>query len=454
MNAGASSESIFQGEQQDGQEAFHFLNSLDIFTMKLGLERIRALLDTLGNPQNGLPMIHVAGTNGKGSVTTMLSTILQTAGHRTGHFISPHLVDVRERIALNGEPIPSDDFQDDLLALKRHLESLNWPREEWPTYFECLNVLAYRYFQRTEAAMTVFETGLGGRLDSTNVVQRPHLTVITSIGLEHTRYLGNTLAAIAGEKAGIIKPGVPLVLGPSLPEETRSVILQRAMTLESPVFEAGADRLTLHTEKSTPESGLWLEDERMGHSYRLPLAAPYQRDNLATVLVCVELLRSQGMDISDQALMDGLMNTRWPARFQYFEKERLLLDGSHNADGFRSLETGLKLYFQNRPLLWLLSLRNDRPPHALLEFIARFPLPLGIIATVCTPEKEYHPPARLIDLARQRLGNDYPTWAIDNPTEALSRLQEQLAVHTAQNPLGIITGSLYTAGHLLKQLEN
>jgi dihydrofolate synthase/folylpolyglutamate synthase len=186
-------------------ETFLFLERLDISTSKLGLERMRQVLATLKDPQDAIPMIHVAGTNGKGSVTAMLSAILKAAGHRVGRFTSPHLFDVRERIVFNEIPISVEDFETHVQSLKAHLESLDWLPEQWPTYFEFLNILAYRYFLDQKATVTVFETGLGGRLDSTNVVSQPCLTVITSISMDHMQYLGDTLAQIAAEKAGILK---------------------------------------------------------------------------------------------------------------------------------------------------------------------------------------------------------------------------------------------------------
>ena len=181
------------------EEALAFLDGLDVSAMKLGLARIEKLLATLDNPQDRLPMVHIAGTNGKGSVTAMLSAVLKAAGLTVGSFTSPHLIHVRERIAINGNPILPDDLHYEINALKSHLESLDWPREEWPTYFEFLNVMAYQYFRRKGVEMTVFETGLGGRMDSTNVVKSPNLTVITSIGMDHMQHLGNTLSSIAGE---------------------------------------------------------------------------------------------------------------------------------------------------------------------------------------------------------------------------------------------------------------
>jgi dihydrofolate synthase/folylpolyglutamate synthase len=431
--------------------AVDFLDQLDVSAMKLGLGRIQKLLDTLDNPQDSLPMVHIAGTNGKGSVTAMLTAILKAAGLKVGSFTSPHLIQVRERIGMNGNPILPDDFQHEVQSLKHHLETLGWPREDWPTYFEFLNVLAYRFFKHKRVDITVFETGLGGRLDSTNVVRQPNLTVITTIGMDHMQHLGHTLAAIAGEKAGIIKNGVPVVLGGNLHEDARRVIVEKAAQHEAPVFTAKPERLTV-SPQSNPTEGLLVTDAEQGVSYRLSLLGPYQKDNLAIVLACVNQLREQGFSITQEAIDEGLQRAYWPVRFQYFPNHHLVLDGSHNEDGFRALEDALRLYFSEQPKLWLVSLRNNRPPEALLRVIQQFAPPLGIVVTQASPEHLYHPPESLAELFR----DSFPDCLIETAPsplaafECLTGLREGMA---EVRPLCLVTGSLYTAGDILGNLE-
>jgi dihydrofolate synthase/folylpolyglutamate synthase len=382
----------------------------------------------------------------------MLASILKTAGYTVGTFTSPHLVHVRERIAINGNPILPDDFQFEVNALKTHLEALGWPRDEWPTYFECLNVIAYQYFKRKNVELTVFETGLGGRLDSTNVVRQPHLTVITSIGFDHMQHLGDTLAAIAGEKAGILKTGVPLVLGPNIPAEARAVILHQAEKVEAPVALAASDSLTIDPN-SNPVEGLRVQNQATGQDYTLGLLGPYQKENLATVLAAVQQLRQQGYDILETHVQTGLLQTRWPVRFQYFENENLLLDGSHNADGFATLQAGLEFYFKHRAPIWVVSLRANRTLDALLQAMQALPKPLGLIVTQAEPAHLYHPPQVLAEAIQNALKPDYPVTIAKHLGHAyalLCKLQQQ---HAAQNPLGIVTGSLYSAGEILHALE-
>jgi dihydrofolate synthase/folylpolyglutamate synthase len=437
---------------QTYDETLCFLDGLDVSAMKLGLERVKKLLETLGNPQDSLPTVHIAGTNGKGSVTAMLASILKFAGYSVGTFTSPHLIHVRERIAINGNPILPDDFVFEANALKAHLEALDWPREDWPTYFEFLNVMAYQYFKRKGLDVIVVETGLGGRLDSTNVVKHPSLTVITSIGMDHMAHLGDTLGKIAAEKAGIIKHGAPLVLGCNLPEEAQTVILSRVAEVNTPVMEASADGLRVEPS-SQAGKGLMIYNEATRQTYCLALLGPYQKNNLATVLACVHQLRLQGYEVNETAVQDGLAHTYWPVRFQYFERHRLVLDGSHNPDGFASLEESLLLYFSETPKVWLISLRNNRETSALVALMQRVGCPLGVIVTQAKPERLYHAPETLADEVQAAFGPDIPIIIAPTPTDALAELPQLQGQFTADNPLGLITGSLYTAGEILHALE-
>jgi dihydrofolate synthase/folylpolyglutamate synthase len=437
-------------------EALTFLDSLDISAMKLGLERIKAVLETLGNPQDAVPIVHIAGTNGKGSVTAMLSNVLTMAGHKTGRFISPHLISVRERIAIDNESISAEPFAKAVFKLKAHLEELDWPRDDWPTYFEFINIVAYQYFVAQNVDVAVFETGLGGRLDSTNVVQAPVLTVITSIGLDHMKLLGDTLAAIAFEKAGILKQNVPLVLGGNLPAEAQSVIVKQANVMSAPMFQAHPDDLLVEPSLSRAETGLVIRKVSTGDSFRLSLTPPYQKDNAAIVLSCVEQLREQGFAISSAALGEGLATTVWPARFQLFPKERILVDGSHNADGFLALAEALRFYYTDTPFIWSLSLRNNRPIEVFLNLLDVFQQPLAIIVTAGEPQGLYHEPEILTQILESYYkGFGLPRIplikAVQNPLDALEALRFMLK--SDSSALGIVTGSLYTAGAILSSFN-
>ncbi len=434
------------------EETLQFLNSLDVSAMKLGLDRVRKILATLDNPQDSLPMVHIAGTNGKGSVTAMLASILKASGLKVGSFTSPHLIQVRERIGINGNPILPDDFQHEVESLKHHLETLNWPRADWPTYFEFLNIVAYRFFKQKGVDITVFETGLGGRLDSTNVVSNPNLTAITTIGMDHTQHLGKTLRSIAEEKAGIIKKGVPVVLGAHLPAEAHTAIVNKAQAQEAPVFYAQPEQLSI-LPASNPTEGLLIHDSQNQQDYRLSLLGPYQKENLAIVLACVRQLRLQGFPITEESIQEGLRRTYWPVRFQYFRDQHLILDGSHNPDGFATLADSLQLYFPHEPKLWLISLRNNREPEALIDLIGRYGPPLAVFITKASPAHLYHSPEQLAQTLHQQLGPSCLIFTAETPMEAYRKLQHMRENLPKPSPLSLVTGSLYTAGEILGKLE-
>jgi dihydrofolate synthase / folylpolyglutamate synthase len=279
--------------------------------VKLGLENIRALLKAMGEPQDALRFIHVAGTNGKGSVCAMVDSICRTAGIKTGLFTSPHLIRFSERIQINGLPIDDADF---VLGINRIRTLID--EERHPTFFEITTALAFDYFRSQGVDLVVLETGLGGRLDATNVVH-PLVSVLTAIDMDHQKWLGATLGEIAAEKAGIIKPGVPIVSGPQF-AEVRSVLEQIAAKLSAPISYA-----------EIPVNDL-----------SIGLAGSYQRLNAA---IAVSAIRQARIQASPEALKEGLANVYWPGRFQRIE-ERMVLDGAHNPAAAKCLVETWKEY--------------------------------------------------------------------------------------------------------------
>jgi dihydrofolate synthase/folylpolyglutamate synthase len=265
--------------------------------VKLGLDNVRRLLAKLGNPQNDLRFVHVAGTNGKGSVCAMIDSIYRAAGVRTGLFTSPHLVRFNERIQINGRPIEDADVVRGIRRIRAQIDE-----ERHPTFFEITTALAFDYFRSHGVDLVVLETGLGGRLDATNVVH-PLVSVLTSIDMDHQKWLGDTLGEIAAEKAGIIKPGVPVVSGPQF-GEVRTVLEQIAGSRSAPLSYA-----------ENPVEGLFIG-----------LAGSHQRLNAA---IAVKAIHEARIQTDPQALKDGLANVYWPGRFQRIT-ERIVLDGAHN----------------------------------------------------------------------------------------------------------------------------
>jgi len=427
-------------------DAIAFVESLDFSIQKLGLDRIQALMAKLGNPQDRLPMVHIAGSNGKGSTSAMLSSILKHAGYSVGTFTSPHLIHVRERVAINTNPILPDDFETEVGTLQAVLKDT--PRDDWPTYFEFMAAMGYHYFARKNVDIAVMEVGLGGRFDATNIVKNPNVTVITGISLEHTRILGDTLDKIAAEKAGILKPGVPVVLGPHLPDEAKQVIEARAKALDAPVYISDDQMLEILPSSSLAD-GLKILNTDSGYEYHLGLLAPYQSANLATVLKIIEVLRQQEFIISQSAIEKGLSETYWPARFQAISKQ-LVLDGSHNPEGFAALRACVETYIPARPIHWILSLQENRSPEPLLDLVCSLQQTASITWTQASGHV-YHDPVAMADLTSGRCAGIPVGYAL-----TAGRALSQLADVLGQTPeaMGLITGSLYTAGEILLAARN
>ena len=327
------------------QEAIDFMfSSLPMYqrvgkaAYKSNLDNTLALDEHFGHPHKAFKSIHVAGTNGKGSVSHSLAAILQKAGYKTGLYTSPHLVDYRERIRVDGEMISKDyvcNFIDDNKEIIGELK---------PSFFEMSVALAFNYFRDMKVDVAVVEVGMGGRLDSTNII-KPELSVITNIGLDHTQFLGNTLALIAGEKAGIIKPGIPVVIGETHPE-TKDVFIAKAKELNSPIYFADQNVSVCKTKVA--DNYQYAEYAVEGEiTYKFDLFGEYQTKNLATILQAVKLAQNAGFEISDKNISDALENVkaltglhgRWECLSQ---KPLTMCDTGHNYDGLKYVTAQLK----------------------------------------------------------------------------------------------------------------
>lgn len=302
--------------QDDSVDINSILKRFEQFGVHLGLERVQKLLANLGNPHHQVPIIHVAGTNGKGSVCAYLSAVLTQAGYRVGRYTSPHLVDWCERICLNEQPISLGDLQ----QLLQQVEAAIPPDQPSPTQFEVITAAAWLYFAQRQVDIAVVEVGLGGRLDATNVCDRPLVSIITSISREHWQVLGSTLAEIAREKAGILKPGGPAVVG-LLPPEARAVVKQR-------IAELGCS--VVWPEPARDRGAGWAEYQ--GIQYPLSLQGTIQRTNSALAIAALQILQQQGWEISQSVIVAGMAKTKWPGRLQWttWQNHRLLMDGAHN----------------------------------------------------------------------------------------------------------------------------
>ncbi len=333
-------------------DAIKFLYDLQLFGTKLGLENTFKLAELAGNPQDKLRFIHVAGTNGKGSTCAMLESIYRTAGLRVGLFTSPHLVSFGERIQVNREPISEANIE----RLTDGMKSLmaKFPEDSHPTFFEVVTVMALRYFAEQNCDLVIWEAGLGGRLDATNIVT-PLASVITNIQFDHQAWLGDTLARIAGEKAGIIKPHVPVVTAVDDQDAFR-ILFDTARRNESP--------FSLVT---------WAQAEYPPlHGLALPLLGEHQRLNAAVAVHAVKALQKD-IPVSDETIRTGLMSVQWPGRLQLVERtngQKLLLDGAHNIGGAESLRVAIKTYFASQLPTLVLGILRDKDCEKICEILA------------------------------------------------------------------------------------
>ncbi|HEY7746173.1 MAG TPA: folylpolyglutamate synthase/dihydrofolate synthase family protein [Desulfuromonadales bacterium] len=359
------------------RESLDYLYGLQRFGIKLGLENIRTLLTRLGHPERDLGILHIGGSNGKGSVASTLAEILVQAGYRVGLYTSPHLHSFTERIRVNGAAIAEDEVARLVAEIRSVTEGVP------ATFFEFTTALALLHFHRRLVDFVVLEVGMGGRLDATNAVT-PRLSVITPICRDHAEHLGGTLAAIAAEKGGIIKPGVPLVLGRQEPEALE-VLLARAQQLAAPVLLCGRDFAPL------PASG--------GFSYRGPgmelaelqpgLAGVHQHDNLSVALAAAGLLRGQGVDLPEAALRRGVAQVRWPGRLEWWDGGRqVLLDGAHNEGGAKVLAAYLATLGVDG-IRWVVGLKGDKRPDDILGPL--LPLVTALYCTVPAAESAVPP---------------------------------------------------------------
>jgi dihydrofolate synthase/folylpolyglutamate synthase len=360
------------------------------FGIKLGLETIETILSALGDPQRSYRTIHIAGTNGKGSVATMLSTILMAAGYRVGRYTSPHLESFNERICINNEPIDNNA----VVAAYERVQGVQDVKRQ-PTFFEFTTAMALDEFERRKVDWAVIETGMGGRLDATNTIQ-PAVSVITNISLEHRLYLGNTIAAIADEKAGIIKPGTPVVTGVTQ-RSAKARILHSADLLHAPLYFKGRD---FRCRRTSDTSFAYYGMDHTWSRLKLSLHGSHQVDNAALALaVCELLLRSGQAQIPAAAICDGLEKAYWPGRLEVvLEAPRLILDGAHNLMAARVLARHLLESYKTRRITLVVGVLDDKPCESILKDLSG-PCRKAIVTQ---PEINRAIPAeRLADTARK-----------------------------------------------------
>lgn len=317
-------------------EAIAYIHSISWRGSRPGLKRIGVLCDLLGNPQDALSFVHVAGTNGKGSVCAMLAEICQQSGYRTGMFTSPYVHQFNERIAIDGAPISNSRLAQIIAKIRPVAEQMEDP----PTEFELITAAAFLYFYEERCQIVILEAGLGGRLDSTNIIKTPSAAVITGIGLDHTAQLGSTISAIAREKAGIIKAGCPVILGSSDPDVQR-VVGEKAALEHAPVHLVDLDKLQIE-EVTLNGTRFSLAGEQK--PYHLQLLGKYQPRNAAIAIETAKVL-----GLSEVCIHAGIENSRWPARFEILQQDPLVIfDGGHNPQGIDAVVESVETLFPDK----------------------------------------------------------------------------------------------------------
>ncbi len=432
----------------DYQTALHYLYTLghETLAMKLGLENISCLVNEMGRPHQTYSSIHVAGTNGKGSFCATLAAILAQASIPTGLFTSPHLINLTERFQYNLNPITNDNFCQIMSQVKLIVDNLmaNKQMLARPTFFEHVTAIALEYFHQCRAKLAILEVGLGGRLDSTNIVS-PILSVITSIDFDHQQYLGNTLSAIAREKAGILKPGVTALVAPQQKEASK-VIQEVAKEVGSPLIWLDSEEFS-NTPDNPDKDGYW-KIKYSDKSLTLGLRGKHQVMTAKLAIRAIEILNSQGFSITIDNIADGLKNTSWPGRLELITSNpNLLFDGAHNPHGVRALKKFLES--------WLLE--------------KQYPIKVLVFSTM--QDKDFSSMAKdlfpLFDLVILVKRSDPRAMEFQNPSSEITSLTKQILVventskaleiaysKATSQGLVMISGSLHLIGEVKKHLKD
>ncbi|MEE9500494.1 MAG: folylpolyglutamate synthase/dihydrofolate synthase family protein [Candidatus Aminicenantaceae bacterium] len=426
------------------EQCLIYLDQIQNLGIKFGLDNVRTILSSLNDPQNQYPAIHIAGTNGKGSVCAILSQILMEHGHRPGLFTSPHLVTVRERIRIAGDPIPEEDFSRHLSRLREVVEELIVSKAllSPPTYFEMLSCLAFLHFAEERVDMAVLEVGMGGRYDATNVVT-PVVSAITTISPEHQKFLGETQSEIASEKAGIIKPGIPLVCGV---EETvaHTTIRNRAEELNAPFFAVFSDSRRLHKEKTEQNFRFEYTCGEEKYNYLPSLLGEHQGKNAAIAIAVARQLSKDWRRLDQSRIIRGIETAKWPGRLEIVsERPLVLVDGAHNVEGAKALRKYVQ-EFISLPCVLVFAVMRDKNIQKLSEIL--FPLAHTVICT----RFPYFKAASPEDIQRQASRfHGRIVFQPDVPEAAQAALQ-------AASPDGVVlvAGSLFLVGEIKKIFDS
>lgn len=420
----------------DFEESVKYITEYPRFKKNPSLDGIKALLSALGNPENRIKTINVAGTNGKGSTVAMLASVLSTAGYKTGRYVSPFVLEFRERMMINGKMIGRKRLAKIMSTVREHADAL---REQGTVLnaFEVTTAAALLWFAEEECDIVVLEAGIGGRLDATNAVPEPILQIITAVGLDHTAQLGSTVAEITAEKCGIMRPGCTLLTCPNQNAEAKAVMINKCAELEATFVmgSAGKGKIVAQSAEGT--------DLLVGKTeLAIPFGGEHQINNALTVVSAVDILREKGFAISDEQLIEGIAAAKFPARFEVCSKDPLvILDGAHNPHAAAALASGIKKFLPEKRTL-LCGMMADKDCAGVMNTLA--PLFEQVI-TVPVQSPRAISPAELAALAAPYCKS---VFTAENAAQALDAALAALKPGEAL----VVAGSLYLASELRPQL--
>ncbi|RBP46857.1 bifunctional folylpolyglutamate synthase/dihydrofolate synthase [Garciella nitratireducens] len=426
------------------EEALAFIHGAHKFGKKNNLENVYRFMDFLGNPQENIKFIHIAGTNGKGSTSILLHNILKEQGYQVGLYISPYLEEFTERIQINGKHIDKESLASITFQVKKAIENMVLQGYDHPTEFEIVTGIAFLYFYEKKVDFVVLEVGLGGRLDATNVIANSEVSIITSIGYDHMAELGNSLPEIAKEKAGIIKNKGRVVVYPQM-EEVVQVIRERALKKRAEVFLVKRESI-LHKKKSIEGQIFSYEGELLSFpNIETKLLGEHQLYNIATVLKAIEVLMKRGYEITNQAILDGIKKTFWPGRFEILSKNPyIILDGAHNSQGAEIFYRTIREYFPNKQIILALGILRDKNVDEMLKIF----LPLAKEVITLTPNN----PRAMTSI---ELSEKIQSMNFNRPVQAINSIEQMVAYikQIKKEEIIAFTGSLYMIGEVRKNLK-
>lgn len=425
-------------------ETMDYIKNTAKFGSNYGLSRTKKILEILGNPEKKLKCIHIAGTNGKGSTTAMITQILREAGYKVGMYTSPFLIEFEERIQINGQNISKDDLCEIVSELKIAVDKVIALGFEHPTEFEIITCAGFLYFYKQGVDFAVIEVGLGGRLDSTNVIN-PLLSVITSISYDHMNILGTTLTEIAGEKAGIIKENTPVI---TYPQEAESYKVIEKVCKERKCKLVKVNKDSAVFIKSGEENGSYfqniqLKTERSKYDIKLSLLGKHQILNCSTAVYCIEELIELGASINKENIEEALNKVTWMGRLEVLQhKPTIVIDGAHNMDGIKNLNESIDIYFKYKKLYLILGILHDKEVEKMVEIIAKR---AEKIITVSPHNIRAENSESLENIVKKYNEN---CESIDDYREAIDNIKKCCT----KEDLILISGSLYMIGDMRKIL--